>query len=179
MTSAAPATTVPDASEFAPYYGRYISLVENGDVIRTLEKQIGDTVSLLSGVSEHQGDHRYAPDKWSVKQILGHLTDAERVFAYRALRIARADKTPIEGFEQDDYVRAGGFERRKLSDLVQEFAAVRKATVLLLRGIEPEAWLNRGVANNNEVSVRAIAYIIAGHELHHRSVLKEKYLAQA
>ena len=179
MTSTAPATIRPDSSEFAPYYERYISLVEKGDIVRTLEKQIAGTVSLLSGVSEHQGDHRYAPDKWSVKQIVGHLTDAERIFGYRALRIARADKTPMEGFEQDDYVRTGGFEGRKLSDLVEEFAAARKATVLLLRGFAPDAWLRRGVANNNEISVRALAYITAGHELHHRSVLKEKYLAQA
>ena len=177
MSSAAPATIVPDPSEFVPYYGRYISLVEEGDIVHTLERQIGDTVALLSGLSESQGDHRYAPDKWSVKQIVGHLTDGERIFSYRALRIARADQTPIEGFEQDDYVRSGGFDGRKLSDLVEEFAAVRKATVLLLRGIEPSAWLHRGVANKNEISVRALAYITAGHELHHRSVIKEKYLS--
>jgi hypothetical protein len=179
MTSTAPATTFPDSSEFAPYYGRYISLVENGDVVQTLEKQFGDTRSLLSGLSELQGDYRYAPDKWTAKQIVGHLIDAERIFAYRALRIARADKTPIEGFEQDDYVRSGGFERRELSDLLEEFSAVRKSTILLLRGLEPQAWVHRGVANNNEISVRAIAYIIAGHELHHRAVLTEKYLAKA
>jgi len=152
--------------------------VENGDIVQTLQNQIDNTASLLSDLSEVQGNYRYAPGKWSVKEIVGHLTDSERVFAYRALRIARADKTPLEGFEQDDYVRLGGFDRRRLPELVQEFAAVRKATLLLLGSLDSDAWLRRGVANNNEISVRALAYIIAGHELHHRAVIREKYLGK-
>ena len=170
--------TAPDASEYAPYYGRYISLVETHDILRTLEQQSPQTLALLSGLSEQQGDSRYAPGKWSIKQMVGHVIDAERIFTYRALRIARNDKTPIEGFEQDDYVRDGGFEHRKLADLCDEFAAVRKATVLMFGNLRPEAWPRRGVANNNEISVRAIAYILAGHELHHRGILKEKYLGR-
>lgn len=166
----------PDASEHAPYYARYISLVETSDIVRTLDEQLNETNKLLSGLSEEQGNYRYAPDKWTVKEVMGHLIDSERIFSYRALRIARNDKTPIEGFEQDDYVRNGGFGRRKLADLANEFAAVRRSTVLLFESLQPEEWLRRGVANQNEISVRALAFIVAGHELHHRSVLQQKYL---
>ncbi|MGA8869176.1 MAG: DinB family protein, partial [Candidatus Sulfotelmatobacter sp.] len=107
----------------------------------------------------------------------GHVCDSERVFAYRALRIARADASPMEGFEQDDYVRNGPFARRPLSDLIEDYIAVRRATLSLLRNLEEAAWTRRGVANKNEVTVRALAYIIAGHELHHRRLLEEKYFA--
>jgi uncharacterized damage-inducible protein DinB len=165
----------PEASEHAPYYGKYIALVPGDDILSALEAQIHETSQFLSALSEEQANHRYAPGKWSVKEVLGHLTDSERVFAYRALRIARADQTPMEGFEQDDYVKAAGFDRLALADLVAEFAAVREATLRLFESLAPEAWLRRGIANNNEVSVRALAYIVAGHELHHRQILREKY----
>ena len=133
---------------------------------------------MLSGRSEQDGDFRYAPGKWTAKEVLGHVCDTERVFAYRALRIARADATPMEGFEQDDYVRNGPFANRPLEDLVEDFIAVRRATLSLLRNLDETAWDRRGVANKNEVSVRALAYIIAGHELHHRRILEEKYFAR-
>jgi uncharacterized damage-inducible protein DinB len=145
-------------------------------VVAALQDQPRDTLALLSTLSEEQGDYRYAPDKWSIKEMLGHLIDAERVFAYRALRFARNDGTPLASFEQDDYVRAGGFDDRRLADLIEEFVAVRRATVWLFRQLSAEAWMRRGVASGNPVSVRALAYIIAGHELHHRRVLREKYL---
>ncbi len=167
---------VPEATEYAPYYGKYISLVSSQNIVAVLEEQAPETRAMLSRLSEEQGNFRYAPDKWTIKQVLGHLTDTERVFAYRALRIARNDKTPIEGFEQDDYVRYGPFESCTLAGMVAEFIAVREATVRLLRNLDGEAWMRRGVANKNEISVRALAYIIAGHELHHRQVLKDKYL---
>jgi hypothetical protein len=166
----------PDPHEYAPYYGHYISLVQEDDIIAVLEKQRRAMVLLLSGRNEEEGDLRYAPDKWSMKEVIGHICDTERVFAYRALRVSRNDKTPIEGFEQDDYVRYGPFAHGPLSDLVEDFIAVRRATVSLLRSLDEDAWLRRGVANKNEVSVRALAYIIAGHELHHRRILEEKYL---
>ena len=169
----------PEASEYAPYYGQYISLVGGNDILRTLEEQGRETVTLLSNVSEDQGGHRYAPEKWSVKEVIGHVTDAERIFAYRALRIARHDRTPIEGFEQDDYVRTGQFSGRTLAGLIEEFAAVRRASILLFQGLDGEAWLRRGIANQKEISVRAIAYLAAGHELHHRRILQEKYLTAA
>jgi hypothetical protein len=170
------AITAPDQSEYAPYYGRYISLVEGNDVIRALKQQEPETVAMLAGLTDQQGDYRYAPEKWSLKEVVGHLTDSERVFAYRALRIARNDPTPLPGFEQDDYVRAAMFGKRSLAGLLDEFTVVRQASLLLFRSLNAEAWMRRGVASEKEVSVRALAYIIAGHELHHRRIIQEKYL---
>lgn len=167
----------PQPGEYAPYYDRYINLVESDDILATLDQQRREMVLLLSGRSEEDGDFRYAPDKWSAKEVLGHICDAERIFAYRALRIARADATPMEGFEQDDYVRNGPFAQRLLSDSVEDFIAVRRATLSLFRNLDEAAWSRCGVANKNEVTVRALAYIIAGHELHHRRILEERYFA--
>jgi hypothetical protein len=166
----------PQPGEYAPYYERYISLVRDNDILTTLDRQRSQMVQLLSGLSEADGDFRYAPEKWNAKEVLGHVCDTERVFAYRALRIARGDATPLEGFEQDDYVRNGPFARRPIEDAVEDYIAVRRATISLLRSLEEVAWSRRGVANKNEVTVRAIAYTIAGHELHHRRILEEKYL---
>ena len=165
----------PDKSEYDPYYERYISLVPDGDVISTLSTQIGETLALLRGLPASVSDHRYAPDKWTVKELVGHIADSERIFAYRALRIARADKTPIEGFEQDDYVKNGGFDQRTVGNLAREFEQVRRATISLFRNLEPAAWERTGIANKIEISVRALAYIIAGHELHHKAILKDRY----
>jgi uncharacterized damage-inducible protein DinB len=167
----------PQAGEYAPYYDRYISLVQGEDILNTLDEQRRQTMTLLCGRDDEDGDFRYAPGKWSAKEVLGHVCDTERVFAYRALRIARADATTLEGFEQDDYVRNGPFAQRPLADLVEDFIAVRRATLSLLRNLDEAAWTRRGVANKNEVTVRALAYIIAGHELHHRGILEERYFA--
>jgi len=177
MQATAQAIAPPDTSEYAPYYGRYITLVGGNDVIAALEDQPRETLALLSTLSEEQGDYRYAPDKWSIKEMLGHVIDAERVFSYRALRFARNDRTPLASFEQDDYVRSGDFGDRRLADLIEEFVSVRQATLWLFRQLSTEAWMRRGIASGNPVSVRAVAYIIAGHELHHRRVLQEKYLS--
>ncbi|MGA9979345.1 MAG: DinB family protein [Candidatus Sulfotelmatobacter sp.] len=165
----------PQASEYAPYYDRYISLIEENDILSTLDRQRREMVLLLSGLSEAQGDFRYAPEKWSAKQVLGHLCDTERIFAYRALRIARGDTTPIEGFEQEDYVKNGPFARHAIAEVIEDYIAVRRATLSLLRSLEEAAWSRRGIANKNEVTARAIAYLIAGHEVHHRRILEEKY----
>ena len=168
----------PPAGEYASYYNRYISLVPDGNIVETIEQQRRDTILLLSCRSEQDGDYRYAPDKWSVKEVLGHINDTERVFAYRALRIARNDATPMEGFEQDDYVRNAPFATSPLPDLIEDFIAVRRATVSLLRNLDETTWLRRGVANKNEVTLRALAWTIAGHELHHRRILEEKYFSK-
>jgi uncharacterized damage-inducible protein DinB len=167
----------PQPGEYAPYYDRYISLVQGEDILDTLDQQRRQTMLLLSGRNDEDGDFRYAPGKWSAKEVLGHVCDTERIFAYRALRIARSDATPVEGFEQDDYVRNGPFAQRPLADLVEDFIAVRRATLSLLRNLDEAAWSRRGIANKNEVTVRALAYTIAGHELHHRRILEEKYFA--
>jgi hypothetical protein len=171
----APNIEAPDASEYAPYYGWYISLVKAGDILAALAEQAEETWALFAGLSDVQGHYRYAPEKWSVKEVLGHVIDVERVFAYRALRIARNDRTPLPGFEQDDYVRYGGFASQRLADLIEEFVCVRRANLMLFQQFSPEAWMRLGTADEKAISVRAIAYIMAGHELHHRQVLKEKY----
>ena len=165
----------PEAGEYAPYYEKYIALVPGNDILGALETQRLQMIQLFAARSERDGNFRYAPDKWSVKEVLGHVCDTERIFAYRALRISRNDKTPIEGFEQDDYVKHGGFNDRTLVDLAGEFSQVRGATLALFLGLGGDAWQRRGAANKNEVTVRALAFVIAGHELHHRGILEERY----
>ena len=165
----------PEANEHAEYYGKYIQLVPEGDVVATLESQGKKFVEFLRGIPEAKGSYRYADGKWSVKEALGHIVDGERIFAYRAVRIARADKTPLPGFEQDDYVKAAGHDRAKLADLIEEFEALRKANVLALKHLDDDAWTRRGTASGNEVSVRALANILVGHVEHHWKVLKDKY----
>ena len=165
----------PEPDEYAPYYGRYISLVAGTDILGNLDAQRRETMILLSGRDDSDGEYRYAPGKWSAKEVLGHVCDTERIFAYRALRIARGDQTPIEGFEQDDYVENGPFAQAPMEEIIEDYIAVRRATLTLLRNLDEAAWMRRGVANKNEVSVRALAYITAGHELHHRRILEEKY----
>ncbi len=166
----------PQPHEYAPYYDRYISLVPGTDILGALESQRRQMLLLLSGRDESEGNLRYAPDKWSVKELLGHVCDTERIFAYRTLRISRGDRTPIEGFEQDDYVRNGPV-RAALAEIIDDYIAVRRSTLTLLRNLDEQAWTRRGIANKNEVSVRALAYTMAGHELHHRRILEEKYFA--
>jgi hypothetical protein len=166
----------PQPTDYASYYEKYVSLVPGTDILGVLEAQQMLTTQLLAARSEREGNFRYAADKWTVKELVGHVVDTERIFAYRALRIARADNTPIEGFEQDDYVKNGGFNDRTLVDLAEEYAQVRGATLALFLGLGGDAWQRRGVANKDEVTVRALAYITAGHELHHRRILEEKYL---
>ena len=167
----------PQAGEYAPFAEKYISLVAEGDIVATLEQQRRNLVLLLSGRDEADGDFRYAPEKWTVKEALGHINDTERIFAYRALRIARGDKTPLAGFEQDDYVLGSGHNQCALSDLIEDFIAVRRASVSLFRNLPEDAWTRRGVANNHDFSVRALAYMVAGHELHHSKILTEKYFS--
>lgn len=175
MTAPRQAHARPGKDEYASFYEPYVSLIPGDDILGALESQRLQTAHLLAARSEREGNFRYAPGKWSVKEVIGHLSDSERIFAYRALRIARADSTPLSGFEQDDYVRSGGFGERTLADLTEEFAAVRAANLAMFRTLKDEAWIRRGSANKNEVTVRALAYIIAGHELHHRRILEERY----
>ena len=166
----------PEPVEYDPYYERYISLVKGDEIVATLQQQPQDTRALLSPLSSQQAELRYAPGKWSVKEVLGHLSDTERILSYRALRIGRGDKTPIEGFEQDDYVPNGRFDKRTLEDLLDEFMTIRAATVQLFSHFDRVAAERLGTANQKQISARALAYIIAGHELHHRRILQEKYL---
>jgi DinB superfamily len=167
--------TKPEETEHAEYYSRYIDLVPDGDILGTLAGQIGVTLTELRLISDADSLLRYAPGKWSVREVVGHMIDTERIFGYRALRSARADRTPLPGFEQDDYVAAGGFDERPWADLVDEFYAVRRSNLAMFRGLPKEAWTRCGIANGNELSVRAAAYVIAGHERHHLGVIREKY----
>lgn len=165
----------PESTEYQTYFAKYVSLVPGEDILTTLQEQADQSLAQLMSVGEEMGDYRYAHGKWSAKEVLGHIVDTERIFAYRALRISRNDQTPMEGFEQDDYIRHGPFQNCRLRDLAQEFACVRHSTLYLFRDLDQGAWLRRGVANKAEVTVRALAYIIAGHELHHLKILKELY----
>lgn len=173
--SASTAGARPAPTEYAPYYERYVSLVA-GDVVETLERQGAETASLLGGLTEEQGDSRYGPGKWSVKELVGHLSDTERILSYRLLRIARGDRTPIEGYDQDPFVANSNAPARTVRSLAEEFGHIRAATLALVRGLDDAAWSRSGVANENEVTVRALAHIIAGHEAHHVGVLRERYL---
>jgi uncharacterized damage-inducible protein DinB len=171
-----PGATRPAASEYLPYYERYIGLVPEGDVVSTLVNQMIETQSLLRALPASVATYRYAPEKWSVNELVGHMIDSERIFTSRALRFARNDPAPMPSFDQNDYVRNATFDSYPLADLASELEAVRQATIFLFRHMDEQAWSRRGVANNAEVSVRALAYIVAGHELHHREILSARYL---
>ncbi len=167
----------PRPDEVGSYYFGYIDLVPEGDVLGELERGLEQTRALLARLGEARGGHRYAPGKWSVKEIVGHVIDAERVFAYRALRIARGDATPLASFEQDDYVAAAGSDRRRLADLLDELAHLRAANLLFFRSLQPSDWERRGTASDKPFVACAFPFILAGHETHHRHVLAERYLA--
>lgn len=167
----------PHTTEYLPYYSRYVALVPDGDILTVLRKQMEETLALLGSIPEVRADFRYAPDKWSIKELVGHMIDSERIFAYRALRFARNDKTPLPGYEQDDYVSNASFGSCKLADLASEFESVRRSNLFLFRHLDGDAWMRKGLANDSEASVRALAHIIAGHELHHREILRNRYLS--
>ena len=169
----------PQQGDYALYYEKYVALVPSGDFLEILRDQRRELANLLSPLSEEQADFRYAPGKWSIKEVLGHVMDAERIFAYRLLRIARGDQTPLSSFEQEGYIHNGSFSRHKLADLLEEFSAVREATICLVRSLDDAAWLRRGTASQKEVSVLALAFIIAGHDRHHRIILEKNYLSAA
>ena len=166
----------PTDDEYAPYYARYLAAVPAGDLLALLERQGAEAAAFLRGLEPARWTYRYAPGKWSIAEVIGHVCDTERIFTYRALRFARADATPLPGFEQDDYVPVGRFDARADASLVAELEAVRQASLTLFRGLPDDAPLRRGVANGVEFSVRALAYVIAGHERHHLGVLRERYL---
>jgi uncharacterized damage-inducible protein DinB len=165
----------PEATEYADYYAKYISKVPGTDLLKVLESERLQMLQLFAGRPEPHGNFQYAPEKWTVKQTLGHISDTERIFAYRALRIGRGDKTPLPGFEQDDFVRNGGHAERTLTDLAEEFSAVRAASIALFRSFDEKAWSQRGIASEKEVTARAIGFMVAGHQIHHRMILEERY----
>jgi uncharacterized damage-inducible protein DinB len=167
----------PAAGEFAPYFSRYIDLVPGEDLLRALKDGAEGTRRLLEPLSESRGDARYAEGKWSVKDVLSHVADTERVFAYRALRFARNDETPLPGFDQDQWAAGTSTAGRTLQSFREELRAVRDASLALFGNLEEAAWDRAGSANDVRMSVRALAFVIAGHEIHHQNVLRERYLA--
>jgi hypothetical protein len=177
MSTSTAAMSRPESGEHAPYYERYSSLVPEGDIVSILTQQMEEALQLLRGIDETSAGYRYAPDKWSIKQLLGHVIDTERIFSYRALRFARNDQNSLAGFDQDDFIRGANFDDHNFSDLIDEFENVRRASIHLFKPLSDEAWLRRGVASDNEVSVRALACIMAGHVTHHLQILKARYLA--
>ncbi|MEO8295460.1 MAG: DinB family protein [Gemmatimonadota bacterium] len=166
---------LPAADEYFDFYAGYVRMVPETDPVPAMEAQGGITQSLLSGVSEERSLHRYAPGKWSIREVVGHLGDTERIMAYRALRIARGDAKPLQGFEENEYVRNASFDRRSLADLLAELADIRRTSLALFRGLEEACWNRRGTASGHEISVRALAFIIPGHERHHVRVLQDRY----
>lgn len=162
----------PDSTEYAEYYKNYIARVPDGPLTDFLTQQARQYRQLLSGISDQDASAPTAPGKWSIKEILGHVCDAERVMAYRALRFARGDQKELHGFEQDDYVREAASNSRSLEDLLEEFESVRQATVALLKSLPPGTDTRTGRANGNRVTVRGVAYIVAGHAQHHYDLLK-------
>lgn len=170
-----PYTDRPSPDEYAPFYGGYVARVPAGDIVQILRDQIADTRALLEAMPPAQADFAYAPGKWTVKEVLGHMADTERTMSYRALRFARGDATPLAGFSETDYVAAANFASRTTAELLDDLGTVRRASVALFAALPPEAWTRRGTANGKGVSVRALACIIAGHALHHRALLRERY----
>lgn len=167
----------PDPSEYPEFYAGYVSQVPDGDVVEALIGGAEIAAALLHDVDEETADRAYAPGKWTLKEVLLHCADAERIFAYRALRIARGDATPLPGWDENAYTPMSGAAERSLDAILDEFESVRDATVTLLQGLPDEAWSRTGIANDRPVSVRAIAWMTAGHLLHHLSVVQDRYLA--
>ncbi len=167
----------PEKTEYAEFYANYVSLVKETDVVSALENQPSELQKLFGEISLAEKENfRYAEGKWSVKELLGHIIDGERVFSYRALRISRGDQTPLATFEENSYVANSNFSRSDFADLVEEFSLLRAANVLLFKSLSDEAWFRRGTASEATVSVRALAFIMVGHVRHHQNILCERYL---
>lgn len=166
----------PDTGEFDPYYSRYIDQVHDLGLFETLRAQSGELSALIGSLPEEKGMYAYDEGKWTIKEMLSHILDGERIFMYRALRIARGDQTPIEGFEQDVYIEHSHANERSFAELTEEFRLLRESALLLLSSLDADDWKRTGTANGVSISVRALGYIMAGHVIHHLKVLRERYL---
>lgn len=165
-----------DPSEYAPFYHTYVSKVPEGDIITQLKKQTAETLALYKTISAEKWNSAYAPGKWTIKELLVHLMDSERVFSYRALRIARGDQTPLMGFEQDDYIPTSEANQRSVEDLLEEYQNLRASTISLIKSFNPSMMARTGTASGATISVRALCAIMAGHEIHHRQIIEQRYL---
>jgi hypothetical protein len=169
-------TTIPDRSEAAEYYFTYINQIPEGDICETLEAQLGETVTLLDGISEETSLRRYAPEKWSIRQVVSHLNDAERMFVFRALWFSRGFDSPLPSFDQNIAISAASADERSWRSHVEEFGTVRAATLTFFQNLPADAWSRGGFASGNRFTVRALAYIVAGHVRHHTNILRTRYL---
>jgi hypothetical protein len=165
----------PQADEHLPYYSKYIDRVPDGDLVALLREQLMDTVALLQTVPRDREDYAYAPGKWTIKEVVGHMIDTERVMGYRALSIGRGDSANLPGFDENAWVPAANFGRRALADLLDDFQVVRAGSIHLARSLDDAALVRRGQANGAAVTPRALFYIIAGHERHHVALFRERY----
>jgi uncharacterized damage-inducible protein DinB len=166
----------PQPNEAASYYSKYIERVSSDDIVAVLATQLEETVDLLSDISEEQSLYRYASDKWSMRELLGHVSDTERVFTFRALWFARGFQDPLQSYDQEVAVAVAESDIVSWAGHINEFRAIRSATIAFFRNLPSEAWLRNGIASDNSVTVRAIAYIVAGHASHHLAILRERYL---
>jgi hypothetical protein len=166
----------PNPGDYDPYFERYIKLVEGNNIIKILYEQSKITRELIDSISDYKGNYRYTDDKWTIKEVIGHILDSERILAYRALSLARGEKKSLPGFDQNDYVREGNFNRRELLELSFEFKLLRESNLLMFKNFSEEMLCKKGLADEASVTVLALLYIIAGHEKHHLNVLEEKYL---
>jgi hypothetical protein len=166
----------PLASEYPEYYKPYVNLVPDGDLLSLLKENLVNTIELFESLSEDAGQFRYAENKWSIKEVLGHMTDTERIMSYRLLRVGRGDQTALAGFNENEYVEGSQISKLPIKKILEDFIATRKATITLIQNMPEDAWANIGLANNTEVTARAIGYIIAGHALHHFNIISDRYL---
>ncbi|KQL33277.1 DinB family protein [Psychrobacillus sp. FJAT-21963] len=166
-----------EKNEYAPYYSPYVDLVSEGNIIEILEKQIEETSTFLKNISDQQALFRYAPEKWSIKEVIGHMADTERIMAYRLLSFARGETNSLPGFSEMEYVQHAFFDKQSIDDLIENLIVVRQSTIQLVKSLSNEALQRRGIANNHEITVRALIVIITGHELHHGNILNERYIS--
>jgi len=166
----------PSPGNYHPYYQKYMDLLPDGDILQFMEEQGETAAQFFAGIGEEQADIRYAPGKWSIREVAGHVSDTERVFAYRALRFSRGDDTPLPGFEQDIYVKNGAANDRSMLSLAEEFRQLRISNVLLFRGFTPEMWQRRGTASDAPIITAAIPFLMAGHLQHHLNMIRNDYL---
>lgn len=174
MTSHVPA--LPLKSEYHEYYQQYVSLVKHSNILTAFLAQLDDTMSLLHTISASQALHRYAPGKWSIKEVMSHITDTERVFTYRALSFARSDESSLPSFDQDLWIKTCGADARTWGSLKEEYELARRSTIAMFSSFDAAAWSRSGVASDRTFTVRALAYITAGHELHHTNIIRDRYL---
>lgn len=169
----------PEANEYAAYYSPYVNRVPDGNIIDLLETQHNEWIPSFKELTEEQGHFRYGLDKWTIKEVIGHIADTERIMAYRMLCIARGETIPLPGYDDTSYVQNAEFNRLSMQELLEHVTIVRQSTISLLKILPPDSWERQGNANGAGVTVRGIAYIIAGHELHHRQILQDRYLSSA